>query len=75
LVVLRVAHALEPCRATVLLSIASIWKPPEDENGLERFHGWYDRIVQVSEDPTFECRLAGHVETDDDSRIRRSADW
>jgi len=47
----------------------------EDDNRLDRFHGWYDLIVKVSEDPTFEYRLAGHVETGDDSRIRRSAAW
>jgi phospholipase C len=39
----------------------------EDDNRLEPFHGWYDLIVKVSDDPTFEHRLAGHVETGDDS--------
>jgi phospholipase C len=39
----------------------------EDNNRLERFYGWYDLVVKVSEDPTFECRLAGHVETGNDS--------
>ena len=34
---------------------------------LERFHGWYDLVVTVAEDPTFEYRLAGHVETGRDS--------
>jgi phospholipase C len=29
--------------------------------------GWYDLIVTVSGDPTFKYRLAGHVETGDDS--------
>ena len=42
-------------------------KALEDENRLNRFYGWYDLVVKVSEDPTFECRLAGHVETGDDS--------
>jgi phospholipase C len=39
----------------------------EDDNRRERFHGWYDLIVRVGDDPTFEYRLAGHVETGDDS--------
>ncbi len=30
---------------------------------LERFNGWYDLVVTVAEDPGFEVRLAGHVET------------
>ena len=34
---------------------------------LERFHGWYDVVVTVTEDPSFERRLAGHVETGRDS--------
>jgi phospholipase C len=34
---------------------------------LERFHGWYDFVVTVAEDPSFEYRLAGHVETGRDS--------
>jgi phospholipase C len=39
----------------------------EDELGLHRFHGWYDLIVTVEEDSTFKYRLAGHVETGEDS--------
>jgi phospholipase C len=39
----------------------------ENEQRLERFFGWYDLIVKVNEDPTFEWRLAGHVETGRDS--------
>jgi len=39
----------------------------EDHAGLGRFFGWYDLIVRVKEDPTFEWRLAGHVETGQDS--------
>jgi phospholipase C len=38
-----------------------------DRSRLDRFHGWYDLIVRVIEDPTFESRLAGHVETGRDS--------
>jgi phospholipase C len=34
---------------------------------LEDFYGWYDVIVRVVEDSTFEYRLAGHVETGRDS--------
>jgi phospholipase C len=30
---------------------------------LDRFHGWYDLVVTVAEDPSFSFRLAGHVET------------
>jgi len=34
---------------------------------LERFRGWYDVVVTVAEDPSFERRLTGHVETGRDS--------
>jgi phospholipase C len=34
---------------------------------LEQFHSWYDLIITVAGDPTFEYRLAGHVETGNDS--------
>jgi phospholipase C len=39
----------------------------EDEWSLQQFHGWYDLIVTVAEDPTFDYRLAGHVENGRDS--------
>src|SRR5262249_8423837 len=34
---------------------------------LDRFGGWYDLIVTVSGDASFNYRLAGHVETGKDS--------
>jgi phospholipase C len=34
---------------------------------LNQFYGWYDLIVTVAEDTTFQYRLAGHVETGKDS--------
>jgi phospholipase C len=34
---------------------------------LDTFHGWYDLIVRVEGDAAFEYRLAGHVETGEDS--------
>jgi phospholipase C len=34
---------------------------------LDHTFGWYDFTVAVDSDPTFEQRLAGHVETGDDS--------
>jgi phospholipase C len=34
---------------------------------LNQFYGWYDLIVAVGGDPSFEYRLAGHVETGQDS--------
>jgi phospholipase C len=34
---------------------------------LEQFHGWYDLILTVAGDSTFQYRLAGHVETGKDS--------
>jgi phospholipase C len=39
------------------------------EGGLpcDRFHGWYDFVVTVAEDASFEVRLTGHVETGRDS--------
>jgi phospholipase C len=39
----------------------------EEQLSLDRFYGWYDLIVTVAEDPTFEYRVAGHVETGEDS--------
>lgn len=39
----------------------------EGELWLQQFYGWYDLIVTVAEDPTFNYRLAGHVETGRDS--------
>jgi phospholipase C len=38
-----------------------------DKLALDQFHGWYDLIVTVAGDPTFKYRLAGHVETGEDS--------
>jgi phospholipase C len=34
---------------------------------LTRFLGWYDLVITVEGDPSFEYRLAGHVETGKDS--------
>lgn len=34
---------------------------------LDQFYGWYDLIVTVSGDRSFQYRLAGHVETGQDS--------
>ena len=34
---------------------------------LDQFYGWYDLIITVGGDPSFEYRLAGHVETGQDS--------
>ena len=39
----------------------------EGELSLGQFHGWYDLIITVADDPTFKYRLAGHVETGADS--------
>ena len=39
----------------------------EDQLELEQFFGWYDLIVTVAGDSTFEYRLAGHVENGRDS--------
>ena len=39
----------------------------DGELSLERFRGWYDVVVTVAEDPGFERRLTGHVETGRDS--------
>jgi phospholipase C len=33
----------------------------------ERLHGWYDITVETDADPTFQARVAGHVETGEDS--------
>jgi len=42
-------------------------KDLEHDWSLLGFHGWYDLIVRVAGDDTFEYRLAGHVETGKDS--------
>jgi phospholipase C len=34
---------------------------------LERNHGWYDLVIHVNTDQGFEQRLAGHIETGEDS--------
>ena len=39
----------------------------EGDLSLGEFYGWYDVIITVAEDPTFQYRLAGHVETGQDS--------
>ncbi len=39
----------------------------EGQLSLTDFYGWYDVIVTVASDPTFQYRLAGHVETGEDS--------
>ena len=38
-----------------------------DTLSLGQFHGWYDLIVTVAGDQAFKYRLAGHVETGQDS--------
>jgi len=64
-------------RATVVVldaytgdeDIRALWPGEtfEDERRLDPFFGWYDLVVKVNEDPTFQRRLAGHVETGNDS--------
>ena len=39
----------------------------EFEASLGKFYGWYDLIVTVAGDPSFNYRLGGHVETGKDS--------
>ena len=39
----------------------------ETERRCDRFFGWYDLILKITEDPTFQWRFAGHVETGRDS--------
>jgi phospholipase C len=39
----------------------------ENELSLKQFYGWYDLIVTVAEDSTFNYRLGGHVETGKES--------
>lgn len=34
---------------------------------LQKFHGWYDLIVEVNSDSNFQRRIAGHIETGEDS--------
>ena len=39
----------------------------EFEWSLRQYFGWYDLVITIASDPTFEYRLAGHVETGRDS--------
>jgi phospholipase C len=39
----------------------------QSQLALQKFYGWYDLIITVAGDPNFKYRLAGHVETGDDS--------
>ena len=51
-------------------SITRLLQPHEtlqNESSLQEFHSWYDLIVTVAGDATFKYRLAGHVETGQDS--------
>ena len=51
-------------------SIQRFLDPQETFDGeldLHKLYGWYDLIVTVASDPTFNYRLAGHVETGADS--------
>jgi phospholipase C len=43
------------------------WDSFEDELSSREFHGWYELIITVEGDSTFKYRLAGHVETGEDS--------
>jgi phospholipase C len=50
--------------------VIRLLKPQEtfkDAVSLHQFYGWYDLIITVSQDTTFNYRLAGHVETGKDS--------
>jgi phospholipase C len=50
--------------------VIRLLKPQEtfkDAASLHQFYGWYDLIVTVSQDTSFNYRLAGHVETGKDS--------
>jgi phospholipase C len=51
----KASRMLEPRR-----SIREFWS-------LERFHGWYDFTLTTDADPSFQRRLAGHLETSRDS--------
>ena len=50
-----------------VISVLGPGGPAEGKLSLERFHGWYDFVVTVAEDPSFERRLTGHVESGRDS--------
>ncbi len=39
----------------------------ESDQRCDRFFGWYDLVLKITEDPTFLWRFAGHVETGRDS--------
>ncbi len=39
----------------------------EEFFALGKFHGWYDLVLTVAEDPSFKLQLAGHLESGKDS--------
>jgi phospholipase C len=67
--------ATSPAEVTVLdaytgKSVTQLLQPEANFGNvlsLKKFWGWYDLIVTVAEDSTFNYELAGHVETGNDS--------
>jgi phospholipase C len=73
-----VHSTVQPSNSTVTLQFVNSGKQgavrvlgrggqAEGKFSREQFHGWYDLIITVAQDPNFEYRLAGHVETGRDS--------
>jgi phospholipase C len=54
-------------RATEMSQLLGPGQTMYSKLALLKFFGWYDLIVTVSGDPTFNYRLAGHVETGQDT--------
>ena len=55
--------AISPREQGRLCQLASVRSHLRGALEREDFGGWYDLIQTVAEDPTFNYRLAGHVET------------
>jgi phospholipase C len=34
---------------------------------VEQFYGWYDFVIEVGSDTSFQRRISGHIETGEDS--------
>jgi phospholipase C len=58
---------LDACTGNSVTRLLGPEEKFEAELSLRQFYGWYDLIVRVAGDPTFNYWLAGHVETGKDS--------
>ncbi len=68
-------RGVESCKVNILNAYTKETVVSELEAGeklvknwsLEKFFGWYDLVIEVNSDSSFQQRIAGHVETGEDS--------